>query len=332
MVKLFSLIPKTYQLKPLTVVKRVKTGFLSHNWILETEQSQYFLKQYRITDRSRVQEIHEAKAFFSQKGIPVILPLPNIQGDTITSLQGKHFTLFPFINGPIINRTNYSEKHFRAAGAMLAKIHSAGMNAPSHIFSKQSSRCSLEKFKREYEAVLNAMQQDKFFDIAYSTMNLKKSLVENECANYLDLGLKNDHLIHGDYHGNNIFFDNIGDIKHVFDFEKTEMAPRSYELARSIDFMCLSNNYGRKELSSAGQYLSSYNQNYPIDANEITRGFYMYFCRKAHSLWVEKEHYLNHSQRVDHFLADEIKMLTYYSQNIHSLVNAIIHYAQIKTT
>lgn len=148
-------------------------------------------------------------------------------------------------------------------------------------------------------------------------------LVAENNLRYEELNLQNEHIIHGDYHGQNIFYDENEEVKYVFDLEKTGVSPRALEIARSLDFMCFSNNYEKESFEDADAFLSSYNEIYPIDKRELSCGIKAFYIRKARSLWIEREHYINGNRRVDCFLKGELSMLKYYSQNLNEFINKL---------
>ena len=79
--------------------------------------------------------------------------------------------------------------------------------------------------------------------MALEDIKIRKFLVESNSINFEDLELKNDHLIQGDYHTGNLFFDNYNHVSSVFDFEKARYAPRVFELVRSLIHIFFHNDY-----------------------------------------------------------------------------------------
>jgi Ser/Thr protein kinase RdoA (MazF antagonist) len=295
---------------------------------LQNEDIKLFLKQYRFDNIEKVKEIHRAKFFFAGGGIPVILPIKNNKGDFVFEHDGKFYSLFPFAEGKIIRRAERSQKAFRSAGEMLAKIHVLTKNGYPDIISDYRKRWDKEGFLKEAEVIrqkIEAISEKTEFDkLVLDTLSYKMRSVARNDLRYEDLDLRNDHIIHGDYHGRNIFYDENEEIKYVFDFEMTKMASRAFEIARSMDFMCFSNNYEEENFKDANAFLFSYNKIYPISKNELACGIKAYYLEEAHSLWMERDHYINDNARADCFLEGKLSMLNYYSQNFDKFVNKLI--------
>lgn len=327
MKEILSKINKSYSIDPINFKEKVSLGYLSNNFILENQHFKYFLKEYQILDGARIKEVHATKFFFASKEIPIILPLRESNGDTFFQNNGKYYALFPFIKGRIIKRVERSKTAIESTGSMLGKIHLLSKLETPNLVQKKSKPWDKDKFLNDAEIILkeiSANPHDSFNQLAAKIIKLKSSLVKSNNIGPTDLNLKNDHLIHGDYHGLNLFFDKNDQIQSVFDLEKTELAPRAYEIARALDLLCFSQQYDSEAFQAAHIFLKGYSNFYPITEKELLNGFTFYYLKKIHSLWIETEHYIKKNYRVDHFLQSEFIMLDYYQNNIEKLVRSIV--------
>lgn len=318
--KLLLKVGQTYQIaQQPRLVEKVKSGYLSQNFILQSGKTRLFLKQYRFDSIERINEIQQVKFFLSQGGIPVVLPIKNNLGNFIFEHNHKFYSLFPFVKGKILRRRNRSSKAFASAGRMLAQIHALSKNGYPGIVKKKEKGWNKKEFlpkASEIQKQVESIENKTSFDrLALEVLQLKTKLVNKNDLSYRKLSLPGNHIIHGDYHAQNIFFDNNDEVKYIFDLEKTRLAPRVLEIVRSMDFMCFSGDFKSKSFSNANTYLKAYCQTYPINKNELERGIKAYYLKKVHSLWIEIEHYLNKNFRVDCFLEQELLMLRYYPKN-----------------
>lgn len=310
------------------ILKEVSGGVLSRNYILESKNRKFFLKQYHIDSIDKIKEIHTVKFFFANGGIPVVLPIRMRTGDYVFKYENEFYSMFPFVCGKILSYAGRSPKALASAGAMLGKVHSLSKDRCPKIVRNHEKGYSKIRFISELAEVRKKLsgvsRKTKFDKIAQKTLDLKECLARENTAVYEDLRLKNDHIIHGDYHGGNIFFDENNEVIWVFDLEKTEISPRVLELVRSMDFLSFSSGYKKKNFENARTYLSAYRSVYPIEDEEIIRGLKALYLKKVHSLWVKKEHYLNDNNRVDSFLEINLKMLEYYSENLPRLIEILL--------
>lgn len=318
-------INKIYGLN-ITSSEKVALGFLSDNYFLSDTKTKFFLKKYRFNNSSRIANVHSSKKYFAQGGIPVILPIPLLSGETFFEYTGAYFALFPFVEGKHIERGNLTESAILSLGQMLGKIHLLGKDSKLAINDEFKIENEEKTFKKieDIIAKISEIETPNDFDkAALENVQMKKKLLLNNVMTLESLDLKNDHLIHGDYLDHNVFFDESDNVKWVFDFEKTNYSPRTYELFKSMVYGLLSADVTQTDLQNARKYIDAYSSVYPISKDEIKRGLQLYFVKTIHGFWVEGEHYLNGNTRVDHFLFDDHKRIKYLSENLNTLIDTL---------
>jgi homoserine kinase type II len=313
----------------LSSPEKVERGFLTENHVLVSGGAKYFLKKYSYPKEEKIKEIHLAKQFFADKGIPIILPMTHKNGSTFFLFEGVYFALFPFVAGRHIESEELSEKAIVSLGRMLAKIHLAGKDSSLPITSRIGT-WDKDSFIKKAEVLIEAIEQNKepssFDELALRNMTMKKSLIESNTATAESLGLPNDHLIHGDYHEQNVFFTEDDEISDVFDLEKVAYAPRTFEVVRSLMYIFWEDDFTAENIEKGKIYLRAYAERYPISKEELKQGLRLYYLRQLHGFWVETEHYLNHNYRVDQFLESGHNIIKYLSENIDGLGDGAFDY------
>lgn len=325
-------IAQTYQLSPIQSIVPVTAGFLSNNYRLETVGAAYFLKRYRYTKRPSVAAVHEAKFFFANAQVPVILPLTTQQGETFFGYGDNYYSLFPFVEGQHLPRGAFSQRALASTARMLAHIHRAGRQVTlPHLRKAQTTR-NYTAFVEVAQQILHKIpphEQTEFDQLAAACIQLKLQLGKQHQDEFATIDLASDHLIHGDYQDANLFFDQDEQVSHVFDWEKAEIAPRGMELVRAIEFICLSNPNDYKAVftdatyAKARHFLQSYHQLYPITQHEFAAAAKARYLHKIVSLWVEADHYLENGRRVDRFLEAEYNTVSYYARHLHDHVERL---------
>jgi Ser/Thr protein kinase RdoA (MazF antagonist) len=316
--ELLEQINKLYNLQVKTSEKVTK-GFLSENHILTDGKEKYFLKRYRFNNRERIEEIHTLKKYFADGGIPVILPLINSNQETYFLFEGGFYALFPFINDKQLETEYLDKTAIKSLGEMLGRIHKLGSSANLPIkerFKPWSKTEALGKVKLIEAEIAKLEVLTDFDKIAQANIELKKQLILNNSTIYDDLALPSNTLIHGDYLFHNVFFDQNNQVSWVFDFEKTDYSPKTYELFRSMIYSLFNGDITNESLIKAKLYLDSYLTNSPVTQDELKRGLKLYFLKAIHGFWVESEHYLKNNNRVDHFLEIEFKRLKFLTENL----------------
>ncbi len=316
MENLISEINSLYSLQ-LHSPEKVNKGFLSENHIFQGD-NKYFLKRYRFDKQDRIEEIHSAKRYFADGGIPVILPITNTKGNTLFFFENGYFALFPFVSDIQLERGYLTDTAVISFGEMLGRIHLLGKASTLPIkekFKAWDKEKALKKIDLIYNEINKLTDLTEFDRLALHNIETKKRLIQNNTIKYEDLGLPCDHLIHGDYLDHNVFFGVDNKVSFVFDFEKTDYSPRTYELFRSLMVTFLSNNFDEQEFEKAKLYLMSYLSVYPTSKDELLRGLKLYYLKIIHRTWVEGEHYLEKKDRVDLFLLNDLQRIKYLSEN-----------------
>jgi Ser/Thr protein kinase RdoA (MazF antagonist)/8-oxo-dGTP pyrophosphatase MutT (NUDIX family) len=309
--------------------EKIEKGFLSENHVLTDGVKKYFLKKYRFDNAERISEIHAVKHHFAKGGVPVILPTSLVSGETFFMYEDGFYALFPFVDGKQFERGELTNDAIVSMGKMLGHIHLLGKDSTLPIqerfnFKLENKEKTFSKVDSILEAISKKESLDDFDRVALKNVELKKKLLLSNTLQREDLSLPSDHLIHGDYLDLNVFFGENDNVSHVFDFEKTGYAPRTFELYRSMMYGLLSGEVTDTDLQRARLYLDSYSSVYPLPVDEIKRGLQLFRLKSIHNFWVESEHYLLGNYRVDEFLYSDYSRIQYLSEHYDELENALI--------
>jgi len=125
------------------------------------------------------------------------------------------------------------------------------------------------------------------------------------------ISLPNDTVTHGDYQTRNIMIDSVSrEIIGICDWEKAEIAPRSYEVARAIFYICFeSGSDVEQELLKLKEFLDGYQLIYPVGKDELMKGVKMRVNKMVSSAWIEDMYYNQHSGRANHFIKSEMRTI-----------------------
>lgn len=334
--ELLVLLRALYGLTEPIFFEQIRDGFLSRNYRIQTTSETYFLKEYRAELKtSDVKSIHVAKSFFFNGGVSAVLPLDTTNGLTYFQFEDNVFSLFPFVTGIFISQNEKLPlSGIMALARNLARIHSLSSNGAPSIdlrrlpeWDTASLLAAGEWFHRVAEQILLAIEstqnKTKFDLLAKESVELKLALARKIDRNGNIGFLGPHHLVHGDYHSQNVFFDDNFEVKHVFDFEKTDIRPRSLEVMRSMFLTCFNGNFAQKNFDTAKVFLKEYNRLYPLNSDELTAAFRYNYIKAVYGFWVEKEHYLLQNNRVDVFLERGHVSLKYFAENLDLFIDQI---------
>lgn len=307
----------------------VKKGFLSENYILKNKQQKFFLKKYRNFGLTRLKETHKVKKFFSDNEIPVIMPIITKSKKTFFAWNGSYYGLFPFINGRQIDVDKLNKKEMESCAELLAKIHLVSETRCPRVVKERSfgwdKKDSLKRAKYILDLIKNKKLQSVFDKKVSKYLLQKINLIQKNKIKYEDLKLRNDHLIHGDFHEDNIFFDKKGGIMNIFDWDKNNQSPRVLELVRAMWFLCFYDKYNKSSFQRAQIFLKKYDELYPLDKSELEAGLKAWYLNQLHSMWVVDEIYLKNNKRVEILMNSYINFLNYQSKNLEKFSERVIN-------
>jgi homoserine kinase type II len=284
----------------VSAVDQVSGGVRSRNFAVTTPEGKFFLKQYRNRVSSAVIEIARSQKFFAAHGIPVILPVEDRYGRPAFWFDGCWNYLFPFVDGRSPSSAGLDGPTIDSLARTLARMHRAGAAYGDRPF--QSLRLwDPEMFKLERveieEALLTKPSRTPLEDLVLELIRAKTRLVEKNRLRPGDVRLPFDTLLHGDFIYQNVFVDAAGGVTHVYDFEKTAVGPRAYELARSIVVSCFDDGWDERQFAHARRFLAAYQAEFPITREEFSQAVETYRTHIVHMTWIEASLVLHGSER-----------------------------------
>jgi Ser/Thr protein kinase RdoA (MazF antagonist) len=90
---------------------------------------------------------------------------------------------------------------------------------------------------------------------------------------------KPQQVIHGDFTETNLFFDK-GSVNAIIDWENSYLAPRAWEVARTLDLLC------RYDLARCQAFLAGYRSRLPLALVDLASASAAYAELRAHDLWI----------------------------------------------
>ncbi len=329
-------ISDLFDLPALTYVGIAKGGFLSNNYILKSKNTKYFLKRYRAASYNWLPVASKAEVFFAKQAVPIIMPLKTKTNKTFFAIDGNSYSLFPFVDGKTFNhRTGkLTPDMAKSFATNLAQMHLLSKNKYPKItkvpLSEWDTKHVLRTHKHfhEYstkilEIIRKKSKKTEYDKLALQLIKLKTSLVDSTPTKFNASSLGKKHIVHGDYHAQNMFINRQGNVTHVFDLEKADIRPRSLELARSILLICFNSQFTAKKFNLAKIYLKAYNAIYPIKRSELESAIRFICYKNPLNLWMEKEHYLHKNRKTDKLIAGELRFLKYMSKNLDKFIAKI---------
>lgn len=320
--RLCVLLKELYGMGSITDFRLLGGGFTTENFLFSDGGRTYFLKRYNTTDTSRIHDIATAYERFFQGGIPVIQPMKNGQGDYCFFLDNAWWGVFPFVEGVVKRSEDLTMTDLRDLGELLGNIHRVGQSCEQNDIQKitlwNKDVFTSEKHLLEYAYAHETTKREKD-TLAIKNIRMQDRFLIEQHGFIASLQPTYDCLIHGDFTHNNVFFHPEGGIRATFDLDKTCVASRSYELARSTLITCFDRAWDEKSFSQATVFLQSYLAVQPMNFEEFRSGFYLYVANFMHMTWLEKKVILDKSSRHEALLSSSHVRLTHLATEFATL-------------
>ena len=113
-----------------------------------------------------------------------------------------------------------------------------------------------------------------------------------------DLSSLEQQVIHGDYQQSNLFFED-GQVSAVIDWDQSYVAPRAWEVVRTLDYVC------KLEETACRTFLDAYRCILSLTSTELEVAAAAYGWMRAHDLWHYRAIYLEGILRVRAFFQSE---------------------------
>lgn len=330
--ELFKILGKEYGLGELLDVQKVEKGYLTKNYKLTAASDEFFLKQYGSKSSEELAFTHMVQNFFSSRSIPAVLPLLTLAGQSYISIQSQIYELYPYVYGISYERKDLTSPLMDSMGSVLGTMHEIGKKSnlsglPSVKESRE--RANFDAFvTRAQELLVKIRRSGSYTDFdmaAEKSLNFKLQAVQalhNPNASVPEL--EADTLVHGDYQDQNIFFDEQGKIKYIFDFEKCKLSSRHSEIARALVLMCFGLHADDRSYMLATSFINGYKKTNRIDPVAFNHALQTHINKIFCSTWVESEHYEKNNNATDSMLVENYRLLEYFFSNKEVFVDRIL--------
>jgi homoserine kinase type II len=294
---------------------------LSQNLFATTARGAFFLKGYRYAEPAPVAREHRVLAFLAERGIPAVSPLLTPGGESFLRVGGRIWAVFPRLADVQRTGDRLAPADAAAMGGALGRIHAALAQFPSAEAARYPVKLlwDSDQAMREmagYEAAIGRLPTLAPFDQhALSSFAYRRTLLAAGLPGAEAFARLPSHVLHGDFHDGNVFFDRHGSVSGVVDWELAAVGPRAFELIRALDVALRL----PADLDAGGArvqaLLHAYIGEVDLTYEECMAMPEMYLAHRVHSLWVYEEHYRLGSARTDQIAMQDIADLEWWIAN-----------------
>ncbi|MDF2578273.1 MAG: hypothetical protein K0S74_1757 [Chlamydiales bacterium] len=322
-------ISEIYPLSSVQIGDRLG-GLSALNYILYSGQDKLVLKGYRSADIKTIEKIENLAIFLNLNGLPARVPLMTIDKQYhFETKQGQLFAIYPYIEGKVLHEPNLNEKALNAAGQLLAKFHLLSLSDLTHVNLSHRVNLSLYDAQHDTQMLLATIKQHPTEDNAINQVIrhsvktklklIEKLLSDNEFEYYLNY----KHLVHGDFHNENLLFNDQNEVIGLLDFEEVHLGHRMQDLLHFIHLACCNNGYDAPRIAKALLFLKSYSSIFPFTLHDLQFGISFSLYKIARSFFLEKELYHSRDLFFAGLIERDLKKLQYFESNSRQFIEVL---------
>src|SRR5215203_6914681 len=121
----------SYNVGTLIDLRGISAGIENTNYFVTTTAGRYVLTLFEKLVAAELPFYLNLMAHLADHGVPSARPIPDLDGDLLGELNGKPAALVSFLPGKDVEAP--AAAHCAAVGAMLARIHRAGLSYGAHM-------------------------------------------------------------------------------------------------------------------------------------------------------------------------------------------------------
>jgi Ser/Thr protein kinase RdoA (MazF antagonist) len=243
---------------------------------------------------------------------------------------GRFWAVFPFVAGQQRAATDLTPHHAAQLGATLGAIHHTLARYPAadvRTFPPKmawdSAHAAAEM--RWYEQhIARLPARDPFDQHALTSFAFRRTLLAAGVPSPQAFAYLPAHLLHGDYHERNVFFDDGGRLNAVIDWELAGVGPRAWEIVRTLDVALDAPGDLTAGAPRLRAFLHAYTQHVPLTEAECRAMPELYWAARVHSLWVYEEHYRKGGARTDALAMQDLETLQWWTRHRLDLANTLV--------
>lgn len=142
----------------IQVLVPAPSGRLNQNLVATTPRGRFLLKGSRYPDLETIRKEHQVIAFVATHNIPIVQPLADRSGETVTRAGNRWWVTYPWVEGAQLDAGRVGPSAARTIGLTLGALHRVLAQMPASISASLPRRPLLnatEARMREIEAVIS---------------------------------------------------------------------------------------------------------------------------------------------------------------------------------
>lgn len=282
----------------------VAGGTLNWNFGIETEGERLFVRRYRDDlPPARIRAEHALLRWVSERGIPSPTPYKTEGDETVLSIAGGNWSVFPWVEGEVRERGTLTAAQTNLLGTVHGATQAVLATHPESAGASLAMRWDKAESIGYLERILGAAEERGAAEALRAGVARQLALLrEFDVRPPEDFAGLPAQLLHGDFHDHQVLWSGE-EIVAVVDWEIFGPNPRVWELIRSLAFSQLLGAPGMED------YLHGHRRFVQLDEEECRLGLRLWWQSRVVGVWVWAAYFLQGNERVLKFIPEVIAEL-----------------------
>ncbi|WP_407551512.1 phosphotransferase [Streptomyces sp. Pv4-95] len=285
----------------------VAEGLLNHGYFLATTHGRYFLKHHLDGDLGALSRQHRATRRLGALGLPVAPPVADMDGRTVTVLDGRCYALHPWIEGGHLGGAALTGDRSRRLGALLGLVHTALEQVmadaphpprPPYAEAAADPARTFEMIDDLLALARRARPRTSFDELAEHRLLERRSLLERQAHRRPAPGSQPAAgWVHGDFHPLNVLYRG-GEPAAIVDWDRLGVQPRAEEAVRAAAIFFV-RPCGTLDLAKVAAYAGAYRGACGAGPGELAAAVHRVWWERLNDFWMLTWRYRLGDRRTD---------------------------------
>ena len=160
-------------------------------------------------------------------------------------------------------------------------------------------------------------------DLVVESLALKQRVVHRIVSGGMPSPIVKIHLVHGDFHNENILYDADQDPTCIMDYEESYLGNGVIDVINFVQFACCNDGYGAIQVKRGQHFIRRYGECEALSAVDVRCGWQQFFWRIASSSFLESR-LVDGDNIFAGFIRRDVAKLQNYLQRGEEIVQALL--------
>ncbi|MBA0052789.1 aminoglycoside phosphotransferase [Streptomyces sp. AJS327] len=295
-------------------------GLLNDGYRVVTTRGRFFLKHHLDKPHldgdpaapaglARIERQHRATARLGALGIPVVPPVPDPEGRTVTVLNGRCYALHPWLEGRHRYGSELAAGECRQLGALLGQVHTRLTQVipplpapPPSSADPAATEVLIDELLDRLRARRARACYDAFDTLAEHRLLERRVLLRRYAAFRPPAALApSAGWVHGDFHPLNLLYPVTAPGRAplaILDWDRLAVLPRAEETVRGAAIFFVRAD-GTLDLPRVRCFARAYRRTASVGAEELSAAVHRVWWERLNDFWMLRWRYQLGDRRTD---------------------------------